>query len=45
MGKFANRILKVRPQTRRLKEGKRLEGEIEKVHDAFKKTKKVNKQV
>ena len=31
--------------TRYLKEGKRLEGEVEKVHEALKKTKKVNKQV
>ena len=31
--------------TRYLKEGKRLESEIEKVHEALKKTKKVNKQV
>lgn len=31
--------------TRYLKEGKRLESEIEKVHEALRKTKKVNKQV
>ena len=31
--------------TRYLKEGKRLEGEVEKVHEALKKTKKFNKQV
>jgi hypothetical protein len=31
--------------TRYLKEGKRLESEIEKVHGALRKTKKVNKQV
>jgi len=31
--------------TRYSKEGKRLESEIEKVHEALKKTKKVNKQV
>jgi len=31
--------------TRYLKEGKRLEAEVEKVHEALKKTKKVNKQV
>jgi putative transposase len=31
--------------TRYLKEGKRLEGEVEKVHEVLKRTKKVNKQV
>ena len=31
--------------TRYLREGKRLESEVEKVHEALKKTKKVNKQV
>jgi len=31
--------------TEYLKEGKRLESEVEKVHAALKKTKKVNKQV
>lgn len=31
--------------TRYLKEGRRLEGEVEKVHEALRKTKKVNKQV
>jgi len=31
--------------TRYLKEGERLEGEVEKVHEALRKTKKVNKQV
>jgi hypothetical protein len=31
--------------TRYIKEGKRLESEIEKVHDALRKSKNVNKQV